>query len=111
MFKGGSEKITLKVKYEGLNKGNDEKSRKVWNNGTVAIIANPVHISHPAAVSPYRLWAGECQHGKRFLARKIKLNLRILIVKPVSHSHTKFMYPKFDAKSLQSLQSHQVSIF
>ena len=29
MFKGGSEKITLKVKYEGLNKGNDEKSRKV----------------------------------------------------------------------------------
>ena len=72
----------------------------------VATIANPVPISHPATVSTFWLQADKCRHSRYFLALEIKQNLRILTVKPISHSQSKLTYPKFDAKSLQSLQSH-----
>ena len=65
---------------------------------------HPVHI--PPAISPCQLRAGICQHGRHFLALIIKANLCILTVKPILHSQTKFTDPKFDKKSLQSLQSH-----
>ena len=73
---------------------------------SIATIANPVPISHPAAVSIFRLQADKCQHSRYFLALEIKQNLRILTVKRISHSQTKLTYPKFDTESLQSLQSH-----
>ena len=71
----------------------------------VAIIVNPGHISYSAAVYPCRLQAGKCRNARHFLALEIKPNLRILTAKLISHCQTKFTYPKFDTKSLQSLQS------
>ena len=41
-----------------------------------------------------------------FLALEFKQNLRNPTVKRIFHSQTKFTYPKFDTKSLHSLQSH-----
>ena len=73
---------------------------------SIATIANPVPISHPAAVSIFRLQADKCQHSRYFLALEIKQNLRILTVKRISHSQTKLTYLKCDTKSLHSLQSN-----
>ena len=69
-------------------------------------IVNAVPISHPAAVSTFRLEADKCRHSRYFLALEIKQNLRILTVKRISHSQTKLTDPKFDTKSLHSLSSH-----
>ena len=46
------------------------------------------------------------QHSRYFLTLQIKQYLRIITVKQISHSQTKFTYPKSDTKSLYSLQSH-----
>ena len=46
-----------------------------------------------------------------FLALEFKQNLRTATVKRISHSKTKLMYPKFDTKSLHSLQSHPSSSY
>ena len=81
------------------------QERHHWHY-SVAIIINPVPILHPAAVSTFRHQAEKCRLSLYFLALEIKQNLRILTVKQISHSQTKFMYPKFNTKSLQSLQSH-----
>ena len=76
---------------------------------SVAIIVNPVPISHRAAVSTFWHQADKCRLSRYFLVLEIKQNLRILTVKQISHSQTKFTYPKFHTKSLQSLQSHPSS--
>ena len=76
---------------------------------SVATIVNPVAISHPTAVSTFRLLEDKCRHSRYFSALEIKQTnkkKRILTVKQISHSQTKLTHPKFDAKSLHSLQSH-----
>ena len=47
---------------------------------SLLIIVN-VPISHPAAISTFRLQADKCRHSRYFLALEIKQNLRILTVK------------------------------
>ena len=71
----------------------------------IDIVLLPSH-PHSAAVSIFRLQAGKRRHSRYFLAMEIKQNLRIVTVKPISHSQTKFTYSKFDTKSLESLHSH-----
>ena len=73
-------------------------------------MANPVPISHHAAASTFRLQADKCRRSRYFLALEIKQHLPILTVKRISHSQTKLTDPKFDTKSLRSLQSHQSSV-
>ena len=73
-------------------------------------MANPVPISHHAAASTFRLQADKCRRSRYFLALEIKQNLPILTVKRISHSQSKLTDPKFDTKSLRSLQSHQSSV-
>ena len=92
--------------------------RHFWHY-SVAIIVNSIPISHPAAVSPCRLRADKCRYSRYLqylwylVALVIKQNLRILTVKLISDSQTKFMYLKLDTKSLQSFPGtyvYQVSI-
>ena len=63
----------------------------------------PFHTPLP---SPHRLQPDQCRHSRYLLALEIKQNLRILTVKSISHSQTKLTCPKFDTKSLLSLQPH-----
>ena len=86
------------------------RSKLKWHhwNCFVVIIANPVQISQPVAVSPCWLQADKCWHGRQFLALEIKPNLCILTVQSNQYRTVtpKFTYPKFDLKSLQNLHSH-----
>ena len=77
---------------------------------SVATITNPVPI-HTPLQSPHF----DCQKTNADIvgiSQHLKSNKqtnkkkRILTVKQISHSQTKLTHPKFDAKSLHSLQSH-----
>ena len=100
--------IVKKAKGECLN----SRQLPAQSHCSVAIIFNPVDISHPAAVSPCQRRTGKCQHGRHFLALEIKPNLRILIVKPISYRQTNLRIPNL-AQSLCKSYSHirQVPIF
>ena len=94
------------------NSRRDRETPKINNTDTrvtsltILCYHNPVPVSHPAVVSTFWLQADKRQHSRYFLTLQIKQYLRFITVKQISHSQTKFTYPKSDTKSLYSLQSH-----
>ena len=65
-----------------------------------------LYVFHTPLYLPMSTPSRRMETCRYFLALEFKQNLRILAVKPISHSQTKFTYPKFSTKSSQSLRSH-----
>ena len=102
-------KLTKEIQGQGHETGpksTTQAPQRHHRHYSVTTIANLIPNSHPAAVSTFSLQADQWRHSTYFLALEIKQNLRIPTVKRISQGQSKLTYPKFDTKSLQSLQSH-----